>query len=311
MSKLYTIWLLFPLSSRDYRISAYKVESVVEISFTADPTQRRGTVATTSQTPGQVAYSQIRQAIVEGRYRPGQRLIEQRIAEQFTLSRTPVREALRRLEAEGLVLSEPNRGAIVRTISRTDVSDLYGLRARLEAYAAELAAERSDVAAREALDAGIEAFASALALTTEDEVERVRAVNTANSRIHRAILAAANHERLSRLLESTTDAPLVFQSFRQYRPAQIERSHLFHQLIRDAIVAGDGPRASALMHEHVLQGRDVLLAHLAATNTNEVDELFGMSAGETAGTGELTGNLSTEHSAKPVRRLDQLGQSGT
>ncbi|WP_430334395.1 GntR family transcriptional regulator [Rhodococcus sp. ACT016] len=257
-------------------------------------------MSTTPQAPGQVAYSQIRQAIVEGRYRPGQRLIEQRIAEEFSLSRTPVREALRRLEAEGLVLSEPNRGAVVRTLSMADVSDLYGLRARLEAYAAELAAERIDPTTRELLDAGIEAFARALTLTPEDAVERVRAVDTANSQIHRAIVAAAKHERLSRLLERTTDVPLVFQAFRQYDRAQTERSHLFHQLIRDAIVTGDGRRASALMHEHVLQGRDVLLAHLEATSSDEVDELFGVSARETPGTGELTGNRNTEHPAEPV-----------
>lgn len=257
-------------------------------------------MATTPQAPGQVAYSQIRQAIVEGRYKPGQRLIEQRIAEEFSLSRTPIREALRRLEAEGLVLSEPNRGSIVRTVSMADVSDMYGLRARLEAYAAELAAERIDLATLEALDAGIEAFALALTAPPTDMIDRVRAVDTANSRIHRAVTAAAKHERLSRLLERTTDVPLVFQAFRQYDHAQTERSHLFHQLIRDAIVAGDGRRASALMYEHVLQGRDVLLAHLAATSSDGVDELFGVSAREAAGAGELAGNLSAEHPGEPV-----------
>lgn len=177
------------------------------------------------QAPGQVAYSQMRQAIVEGRYRPGQRLIEQRIAEQFALSRTPVREALRRLEAEGLVLSVPNRGAIVRTLSMAELSDMYGLRARLEAYAAELAGEQIDAATQEPLDSGIEAFAFALTITGGDEVDRVRAVDTANSEIHRAIVAAAKNERLHRILEATTDVPLVFQAFRQYDRAQTERSH--------------------------------------------------------------------------------------
>ncbi|MGF7124748.1 GntR family transcriptional regulator [Rhodococcus sp. TAF43] len=232
-------------------------------------------MTTTPSTPSRVAYEQIRQAIIEGRYRPGQRLIEQRIAEEFSLSRTPVREALRRLEAEGLVHSEPNRGAMVRTLSLSDVADLYGLRARLEAYAAELAAERIEDAQREQIDAGIEAFAVALGMDAADPLDLVRAVDAANGQIHRGILTAARHERLSRLLERTTDVPLVFQAFRQYDRVQIERSHLFHQLIRDAIVAGDGLRASALMHEHVLQGRDVLLGHLAANDT-KVDELFAI-----------------------------------
>src|SRR5215471_2934498 len=91
----------------------------------------------------QHAYEQVRAAIVESRYLPGQRLVEQRIAEELGLSRTPVREALRLLEAEGLVVSERHRGAMVRPLSTTEVVDLYGLRIRLESYAVELATERA------------------------------------------------------------------------------------------------------------------------------------------------------------------------
>lgn len=225
----------------------------------------------------QTAYDQIRRAIVEGRYKPGQRLIEQRIGEEFELSRTPVREALRRLEAEGLVESVPNRGAVVRDVSLADVSDLYGLRARLEAYAAELAAERIEPDEVELIDAGIAAFETALRGEFADDLERTRAIDQANRQIHGTILAAARHERLARLLERTVDVPLVFQAFRQFDWAQTERSHLFHQLIREAIVAGDGARASTLMSEHVLQGRDVLVQHLENTDAG-VDDLFESGA---------------------------------
>ena len=89
------------------------------------------------------AYAELRAAIVENRYPPGHRLVEQRIAEELGLSRTPVREALRMLEAEGLVVSERNRGAMVRPLSPTEVVDLYGLRIRLESYAVEVATERA------------------------------------------------------------------------------------------------------------------------------------------------------------------------
>lgn len=82
------------------------------------------------------AYRRIRSAIVEGQFRPGQRLVEQRIAEDFAFSRTPIREAMRRLQAEGLVHIEPNRGALVRPMTLEEILDLYELRARLEAYAA-------------------------------------------------------------------------------------------------------------------------------------------------------------------------------
>lgn len=208
------------------------------------------------------AYAQIRQAIVEGRYQPGQRLIEQRIAEEFALSRTPVREALRRLEAEGLVHSEPNRGAIVRDMTTEDLSDLYGLRAHLEAYAAELAAARIEPHQVEELDAAIADFDRALVEDESDPLDVTRLIADANRRIHGTILAAARHDRLGQLLDRTVDVPLSFQAFRQFDRAETERSHLFHQLIRDAVVAGDASRASALMREHVLQGRDVLVAHL-------------------------------------------------
>lgn len=229
---------------------------------------------TTTRGNAQTAYEQIRRAIVEGRYRPGQRLIEQRIAEEFSLSRTPVREALRRLEAEGLVHHEANRGAVVRSISLQDISDLYGLRARLEAYAAELASTRIDEDGIAALDQGIEAFASALAGDFDDPVERVRALDVANHQIHSQILESAQHPRLAQLLERTVDIPLVFQAFRQFDQDQTQRSHTFHQLIRDSIVSGDARRASSLMYEHVLQGRDVLVGHLESTDA-EVGDLFG------------------------------------
>src|SRR5437879_5999382 len=99
---------------------------------------------TTSDAVGTAhAYAQVRAAIVENRYPPGHRLIEQRIAEELGLSRTPVREALRMLQAEGLVVSERNRGAMVRPLSETEVVDLYGLRIRLESYAVEVASERA------------------------------------------------------------------------------------------------------------------------------------------------------------------------
>lgn len=238
---------------------------------------KAGHVTTTPPGNSQTAYAQIRQAIVEGRYRPGQRLIEQRIAEEFELSRTPVREALRRLEAEGLVLSEPNRGAVVRDVSMEDVADLYGLRARLEAYAAELAASRIEAHEIEELDAGIADFGAALTSGSTDNIEMTRAIDAANRQIHGTILAAARHERLGRLLERTVDIPLVFQAFRQFDRAETERSHLFHQLLRDAIVSGDGRRASALMFEHVMQGRDVLVGHLESSDRG-VHDLFGTEA---------------------------------
>jgi DNA-binding GntR family transcriptional regulator len=212
------------------------------------------------------AYEQLRAAIVENRYRPGQRLIEQRIAAELGLSRTPVREALRILEAEGLVVSERNRGAIVRPLSPTEVVDLYGLRIRLESYAAELAAERIDDAGVTELVAAADRFGEVRLTIDTAELDGVRRLNEANRHLHDRILAAARHARLTAMLMRTVDIPLVFQAFSTFGPAEVERSDLFHHLIVDAIHRHDGRRAAGLMAEHIAQGRDAVLDAMARTD---------------------------------------------
>ncbi|TDC85698.1 GntR family transcriptional regulator [Actinomadura sp. 7K507] len=211
---------------------------------------------------GLLAYERIRQQIIEGNYLPGSRLVEQRLGVELGLSRTPVREALRRLEAEGLVRSEPNRGAVVRSVTYGEVRDIYGLRAQLESYGAGLAAENATREDLERIDGGIELFGSLIHQLSGESLDSVRAVHDANEEIHAAIVASAHHQRLGYLLARTVDVPLVFQSFRHFDLARSRRSHLFHQMIRDAIAAGDPIRAANLMTEHIMQGRDVLLAQL-------------------------------------------------
>lgn len=216
-----------------------------------------------------LAYETIRSWIVEGRLRSGDRLVEQRIAEELGLSRTPVREAVRMLAAEGLVVAERHRGAAVRTLDRSDVLDLYELRARLEAYAAELAAQRRTEVHLAAIDRGIADYDAALRDRGIDPLQRTRRVSAANRCVHDAVIAASGHERLAHLLARTVDAPLVFDAFRHFDEAQLERSNQFHAMIRHAIASGEPSRAAGLMREHILQGRDQVLADLAAGDSAE------------------------------------------
>ena len=209
------------------------------------------------------AYARVRAAIVENRYPPGHRLVEQRIAEELGLSRTPVREALRMLEAEGLVVSERNRGAMVRPLAPTEVVDLYGLRIRLESYAVEVATERATEAELGELVAAADAFGDVRRSVDVDAVEGVRQLHEANRRFHDGVLAAARHHRLAAMLVRTVDTPLVFQAFRTFGAAEIERSDTFHHLIAEAMCRRDASRASALMAEHIAQGRDAVLDAIA------------------------------------------------
>ena len=167
------------------------------------------------------------------------------------------------LEAEGLVVSERNRGAMVRPLSETEVVDLYGLRIRLESYAVEVATERATESELGKLVEAADAFGDVRWAVDVDAVEGVRMLHDANRRFHDAILDAARHHRLTAMLARTVDTPLVFQAFRSFGAPEIERSDTFHHLIVEAMCRRDAPRAAALMTEHIAQGRDAVLDALA------------------------------------------------
>jgi len=221
---------------------------------------------------GAHAYDQIRRGIVEGRYRPGERLVEQRIAEELDLSRTPVREAFRMLQSEGLVEVQPNRGVRVRGLTVDEIGDLYELRARLEAMAAERAAARATTHDLAELTAAETEFAAAVSDARTDDVSAIRRVFAANERFHGIVVSAAHHERLTQSLARAVDDTLVFQAFRHYQPAAMARSVLFHQMIAEAVRQREPDRAGRLVHEHVLQGRDQLLEVVG--DRRSVDALY-------------------------------------
>lgn len=207
----------------------------------------------------------IRRAIVEGRLGPGTRLREQALADEYQVSRTPVREALLRLETEGLLVIERHRGAHVRSLSEREIEDVYQLRARLEGYAAELAAERATPAHLAGLAQAAATFRRAVkASGAGTGLGGIRRIEEANAAFHRQILEASQHAPVRQLVGRATEAPLVFKAFRTFSHPDLARSALFHDLVHDAIAAGEPARAGRLMTEHVLQARDALLAGVAA-----------------------------------------------
>lgn len=220
-----------------------------------------------TQDQGEIAYRAIREGIGRGRFRPGQRLIETAIAEEEGISRTPVRQALRRLERDGVVVIEKRRGARVRDLSPRHISDLYELRARLEAFACELAARRAGSAEHEDLRRIAAAFeVAALRDAAGDDFARVRAANAA---LHRKIADAAGNPFVGIALEATIENPLVLRAYRGFSDEELSRSTLFHHLIVEAVCAGSADRAGRLMAEHVLQARDVLVAAAEAERLAE------------------------------------------
>ena len=203
-----------------------------------------------------IAYQFIRNGILMGRFLPGERLTEAMIASDSGVSRTPVREALRWLERDGVVSIEKNKGASVNRLTAQRVSDIYEFRARLEGFAANLAAERGTVSDHESIISACKAFAEA---TASDSADRVMLIGETNRQVHLDIASASKNAFLASALSATTNNPLVLRTHDKLDATELHRSVVFHELIAEAIVARQGARAERLMIEHVLQARDSVI----------------------------------------------------
>ncbi len=204
-----------------------------------------------------LAYDAVRERIASGTVVPGEWLREHTVATSLGLSRTPVREALRLLAAEGVVELVQNRGARVIDWTPDDIDEAYRLRALIEGYGAGLAARRADAACVDGLR------------TLQDRYERALASDGSvatpaqcNDDFHAAVLAASGSARLSALLSAVSSAPLVRRVLQGYDIDDRQRSVVAHRDIVTAIENGDDELATSAMSSHILAARySALRAH--------------------------------------------------
>lgn len=189
----------------------------------------------------------LRLAILTGTFKPGQRLIERELCELLGVGRTSIREALRQLEAEGLIDSVPHRGPVVRTITIAEAEQLYALRALLEGYAGRRCAMRADEAFKTALDEAVEGFvAAALGGEAASMIEAKAAMydllldGSGNPFVRQTLTAMHNRINLLR-----------FTSMAQ--PGRIAHSIAEIREIAAAIRAGVPDRAEAACRFHIEQ----------------------------------------------------------
>lgn len=194
------------------------------------------------------AYEVLKQRLIGGSYAPGAQLKEEHIARELDLSRTPVRAALKRLVEDGLARSDVGRGVYVAEWTEADIRETYHLRSLLEAYAAQLAAERcgGDLAAK--LHRLNHQMAAAI---REGGPELASAVQAINSLFHRAILDGCGSARLKALLEGMIDMPIIVRSFFISTRADMEQSLQHHKDLATAIEGQDGVLASQVMQLHL------------------------------------------------------------
>ncbi|QCI67359.1 GntR family transcriptional regulator [Phreatobacter stygius] len=187
----------------------------------------------------------LEEEILKGLRRPGDKLDERQLAEQFGMSRTPVREALQRLAASGLVISRGRQGLQVAQLSLADLLDAFSIVAELEGLASAQAARRIQPDQRQRLQAAHAACARAA------DAEDVEGFYEANLVFHETI-AAASHNRI--LQEELRRLTLKISPYRRtitYQPGRMQSSIPEHGQVMEAILRGDGAQASQLMRAHV------------------------------------------------------------
>jgi DNA-binding GntR family transcriptional regulator len=222
------------------------------------PGIRRDDEAPLNRSAGEGAADLIRRAILDGTLRPGQRLTEEGLAGDLQISRTPVREALRVLQAEGLIESAPYQGSTVRAYTIDDLDDIYQLRAVLEGHAARRAAQRITEEHVETLK---ESCARLVSLGDATD-ENVAQIVDENLFFHTRILEIAGSSRLAAMVRKVIELPLVYKSYHWYSPNQKRMSEHAHEQLTQVLAARDADRAELIMRGHIYDGRDVLIAHM-------------------------------------------------
>ncbi|MFT4507124.1 GntR family transcriptional regulator [Caballeronia sp. 15711] len=198
------------------------------------------------------AYDAIREAILSRELQIGTQLTETDLAAQLGVSRTPVREALRRLSNEGLVQFTSSQRASVASFDVDDAGELFLLRASLEGLVCSIAASRisdEEVAGLEALATRMETEAA------EREEGFIERLSSLNSDFHHRILDAAGSKRLAAVLAGVIELPVVLRTFHRYDDKQLARSLGHHRELIDSFKAGDGEWARSVMQAHILAAR--------------------------------------------------------
>jgi len=203
-------------------------------------------------------YHVLRARILQGELRIGARLVEDRLARDLGTSRMPVREALHRLEQEGLVRPQGRRGVVVARLDPGEVQEVMGLREILESHAAALAAVR-------VTPAGLRTLEHILARAEEAlRSGELHALLQWNTRFHDEIVAASGSRRLRDLVHHLREALLTYRELTLRGPGVPARSHEEHAAILDALRRQDPEVAETLMRAHIRWKARVLLEALAA-----------------------------------------------
>jgi len=226
------------------------------------------TIVTTSLVD-EIAF-RLEKMILDGTYPPGMRLQQDELCERFGVSRTPIRETLRKLQAQHLVIIVPNKGATVRIPDRQELHEIYVVRAELEGLATSEAAERFTGELLGELDQAQSMIEAQLPMLVEGSLvlESEAIVNAqltkGNEAFHGVVHDAAGNKRLKEIIvEMQSYFPKDYVWRAQRSSAEIRSLNVDeHRKIRDALEAGNPEEARRAMRDHILHSGNVLFAYL-------------------------------------------------
>lgn len=194
-----------------------------------------------------VVFNTLRQAILTGDLKPGERLMEIHLANRLGVSRTPIREAIRKLELEGLVTMIPRRGAEVAQITEKCMSDVLEVRRALDALCAELACERIAPEGLEDLKEACEHFSRTVRQGEAD----IKSIAQADVRLHDIIVQATGNERLVQLINNLSEQMYRYRFEYLKDSSQHERLVEEHRIIYESLVKKDKKTASEAAKMHI------------------------------------------------------------
>jgi len=218
-------------------------------------TQRRlGPINLDSYQPlREVVGAALRQAITGGILQPGERLMESQLAEELGVSRTPVREAIRKLELDGFVVMLPRRGTYVADLSLKDIHDLYEVRTALDSLAAELATERINEEELERLERLV------VQISEYAEAGDVDKVAETDGLFHEIIYEASRNSRLIAVIHNNWDQANRYRYRSLAYPGRLKDTCDEHRRLVEAIAQRDAALAAQLAAKHIEKAEEILI----------------------------------------------------
>ncbi|MBP2643921.1 MAG: rspR 3 [Firmicutes bacterium] len=205
----------------------------------------------------EVVSEALREAIVNEILKPGERLMEIQLAEELGVSRTPVREAIRRLELEGFLVTVPRRGTYVSNLSIKDVNEVFEIRTALDVLAAELAAERITEEELEHMERLLVQISEYIDNGNVDKVV------DADSEFHDILYQASRNDRLVGIINNLREQFTRFRTMSMGYPGRLKNTLEEHRRLVEAIAQRDSDLAKEYAREHMENAEQILLNEMS------------------------------------------------